>query len=361
MNIIPEEQYWNNTKLAQTLTQYEGLVNSGNYSIKVLPGRSRSKQVDLLFCLMSKEEWLRRWNAVQPEDRRISVNDAPSEEQQQKSSSIRVTSYDLAVLDSIYTLYLNNRFEFTARQLLLTMSGEPGITSSSERKRDIEESIEKMRNLYLIIDCSEEFKRRKESERVIHGYLLNVEKNGNKYRLVNNELSPLYRYANITEQLIKVRSSFLKKPTFHGRELSAEEERIKKLQTTNNVILLKREILRHLMLLASDKNDYNFRVYYYLHMSNNGVDNGLFRRAGIERGTMNDSVWRNKYRSLNETVETILMMLKMKKDENTNLPLFYKYEMVQESSNSSKSEENEKSDRHPAVGFSIILNENQNK
>ena len=128
----PEKEYMNISKVAHYISANTGLVdNETSLRLKTIPKKNVFVDVDL-----HKDEHL-------------------------QLSSPNVTQYDMAVLDAVYTLFVNKQSMFSPEMLLRIMSGNFEQDASPQKIGSITRSINKLRHIDIRIDYTDEARARK--------------------------------------------------------------------------------------------------------------------------------------------------------------------------------------------------------
>ena len=125
-----------------------------------------------------------------------------------------ITSFDLAVMDSIYTVTRTGNMIFTPETIVRALCGNTERNVTEKKVNAVIRSIGKMSNIKIEIDCTDEFIARhkisKGQKAVRKGDLLPLEEtyviSGNHKRIMTGyrltETPLLYRYAEATKQII---------------------------------------------------------------------------------------------------------------------------------------------------------------
>lgn len=162
-----------------------------------------------------------------------------------------LTYADCDVADAIYTLYKKyDRSSFSAGQVLRALSGDERQTLTVQKKREIIQSIEHLRNTSIVIRCEEEMKERekkKEQPQVgpssFQGAFLNVREKDGRYFFEfekGGNPMPLYAYGEVTRQMI----SF-------PRALLCVRDDGRKLRDSAETVFAKRYLIRRLEILRN--------------------------------------------------------------------------------------------------------------
>ena len=91
-------------------------------------------------------------------------------------SSNNITLYDLAVMDSVYTLFKNGCISFTPEMIVRIMCGNLKADVSPQKAGAATKSLRKLAGIRVTLDCTEEFKARnipiKEGEKALYTHNL---------------------------------------------------------------------------------------------------------------------------------------------------------------------------------------------
>lgn len=162
-----------------------------------------------------------------------------------------LSCFDCDVADAIYTLLSKNKQEsFSVRHVLQSLSGDERQTLTEQKKLEITNSIERLRDTIIIIQCEEELRRREIKQKkppsgiqVFQGQFLNVRQENGKYFFEKDgdPPMPLYAYGEKTNQMI----------SFPNRLLHILHAGGRKLSDTEDAICVKRYLIRRLEILRS--------------------------------------------------------------------------------------------------------------
>lgn len=164
-----------------------------------------------------------------------------------------LTVFDMAIADAIYSLKMQGEKKFTARKILKIMSGDEAISVCKERKYQIEERIDRLMENEIYIDCREEA-----NENILpryQGNFINAIKEGNGYKILEDNPFPLYAYAEAKRHIITIPWELLNYQTIEGRE---KNDRI---VNSNENILLKYYLLQQLEIVRNKKNKVNEKIF----------------------------------------------------------------------------------------------------
>lgn len=271
----PEKEYINISKVAHYISANTGLVdNETSLRLKTIPKKNVFVDVDL-----HKDEHL-------------------------QLSSPNVTQYDMAVLDAVYTLFVNKQSMFSPEMLLRIMSGNFEQDASPQKIGSITRSINKLRHIDIRIDYTDEARARKligkNRTAVITSYLLPVDEiesraaNGqtiHAYRLLTEPA--LYVYARNIQQIIDVPTVLL--------------ETHDTLSDTDEVIVLKRYLVKRIEGMKNPKNLlFSTKITYEWYDVKTKSNKGMFAELGYDATEYTESAWRNKKSKLHKFVLKLL-------------------------------------------------------
>ena len=142
-----------------------------------------------------------------------------------KTEENRITYFDMMVADAVYTLMFYGVPTIFPRHVMMLLSGNENITLQAKKKENIEKSIEKMMNLYICINMTDSvnytfeygIKKGGGEIEIIKGWFLPLKKNSGNgqtkkvrgYGYDKGALPPLYRYAEMMEQVFTCRFKLL--------------------------------------------------------------------------------------------------------------------------------------------------------
>lgn len=168
-----------------------------------------------------------------------------------------LTYADCDVADAVYTLFSKyERDSFTIGQVLRILSGDGRQTLTKQKRQEIEESIERLRNTSIEIFCEEEMQEREKKKEhrmslpyLYQGAFLNVRKEDKRYFFEEGKNPmPLYGYGEQTRQMISFPSALLQVRGGGGQ----------KLRDSAETVFVKRYLIRRLEILRKNprkKND----------------------------------------------------------------------------------------------------------
>lgn len=219
-----------------------------------------------------------------------------------------ITHYDMAVLDTIYTIMKHGYTLFTPESVVHIMSGNSRVQITPKRINEVMESISKLQLIRIKVDCTSEFnayqKKRgmeKADSMVYESYLLPVGKaearfdvNGKKviaYRIL--ELPALYRYAEMNGQIAVVPAHL-----FDTLGVFAD---------TEEAILIKRYVIKRVAQIVKKNKLNNNKISFIWFDKSEKEQRGLFPDLGyVPEKT---PAWRKKKARINEVVKGTLDVL----------------------------------------------------
>ena len=228
-----QNENFNISSVAKFITTTGGLVSSENPTeLKVMPSKNIIVTVDL------------------------------EKDKDVKLSSNNVTMYDLAVMDSVYTLYKNNCSSFTPEMISRIMSGNMKGDVKPQKAGAVTRSLKKLALIRITLDCTDEFeargiKLRKGDKALFTDYLLPLRevqvKSANGEVYLNGfslkEMPVLYDYAERIGRIAAVPISLMKVPG---------------MTDTDDAILVKRYVIQRVEELKRARNKVALKeVIYY--------------------------------------------------------------------------------------------------
>ncbi|MCM1497521.1 MAG: hypothetical protein NC124_03550 [Clostridium sp.] len=219
--------------------------------------------------------------------------------------SKNLSYFDMTVADAVYTLHMNKFETISAGQVMRVLSGNPQQSLSRSKKREIEESIEKLRETMLWIDCEKEMLARGTDRSFIDSELyrrfLPCEKTpAGKYRFTGK--MPLYEYMDgVNRQMIAAPVEWLRFPN-RGKDGDGI-----KSDTTENV-LIKWYLIQWLSVMKNPNNQYTGNKIDYWNISYAAPDmyTGMLPQLGEDREACSTSAWNRKVERIHKKVVTIL-------------------------------------------------------
>lgn len=214
-----------------------------------------------------------------------------------------ITQYDLAVMDSVYTLLTHNIIEFTPEMLSRVMSGNINQDVTSHKIKTIEKSLKKLSLIKIDIDCSKEYQARNKIDKtdtaILSSYLLplnkikiyaatkNVKMIG--YKVI--EKPAFYKYAETVGQILTVPISILNTS--------------QRLSDTEEVIIIKRALIKRIEVMKNKKNKMNSNVISYEWYDTKKREyKGFLNYLGFYKE--NYSNWRKKKSNIHNAIVKIL-------------------------------------------------------
>ena len=236
-----QNENFNISSVAKFITTTGGLVSSENPTeLNVMPSKNIIVTVDL------------------------------EKDKDVKLSSNNVTMYDLAVMDSVYTLYKNNCSSFTPEMISRIMSGNMKGDVKPQKAGAVTRSLKKLALIRITLDCTDEFeargiKLRKGDKALFTDYLLPLRevqvKSANGEVYLNGfslkEMPVLYDYAERIGRIAAVPISLMKVPG---------------MTDTDDAILVKRYVIQRVEELKRARNKVALKeVIYYDEELDKGV------------------------------------------------------------------------------------------
>lgn len=241
--------------------------------------------------------------------------------------SNNLSNFDMDVADAIYTMYKEKIVTITPSGVLRVLSGDARQAAKKGYNKElIVESIDKLGNTIIDIECSEQMKRRKEPIEYIGGYpFLNVVKSeqGEKYYIKQygekdkvdkttyyeeKFFMPLYGYMEILKQVIAFPQVLL--------DSSSVSDGMRMNNSIEN-IQIKRYLIRRLEIKRrriKDKKDEELIekiVYYYPSHKKGGGEGGLFSFLNLrETDFAKGGSWKHKRQNVHNKVMQILTIYK---------------------------------------------------
>lgn len=231
MGVKTELIYFNNTKLFKVIRLAGSKTKiAKNIAVNVIPGINTS-------CKL--------WNM-------------------QSDTNISITNLDKLIIEAVGSIWEVSH-TFTINDVVSTMFGNYRQRKfSSTLIKHVEESIDKMSDIDIIIDCSEEFAKRGINIEMTQTKLLRLTKDNKKYTL--KEVPALMTYAKAISQYIT---------------LKADDLRMDKAFTENNA-LINRFLLTRIMQIKNNKNYLTKpEISYCWYDSSSKKNKGLLPYLGI--------------------------------------------------------------------------------
>ena len=227
------------------------------------------------------------------------------------NSTSKITQYDRAVMDAVYTLFIYGAKVFTPEMVGRVMCGDLESDITMNKVERISISIEKLAGIHISLDCTTEMVQRKiiksgEQQRY-EGYLLPVK--GAKVLSGNHRLRgmdayviegnfPLYQYADQVSQIISIPIDVLKA--------------CKTVSNTDETIVLKRYLIQRIEAMKNQRNSMSSKVISYeWYDAKKGEYNGLLHALGYKQDDYKQ--WRIKRNEIHKKVLAILSDLEKEK------------------------------------------------
>lgn len=269
--MIPKKEYLNNSKIANFISSKTDLYLA-EMKLQTIP----QKQVFVTVSLFADETVY--------------------------CSNRNITQYDRAVMDAVYTLVQNGEIKFTPEKIVRIMSGNMQQDASPQKVSAVKTSIRKLSVIRIKIDCSDELQVRriiaKDQEFKLDSYLLPVEiaetKSANHVPMTGYSLlkiPALYEYAELVGEIIAVPLSLL--------------DTSKDLVDTDEVVVMKRYLIRRIEMMKNDKNKIvSRRIVYERYDPKTKTQKGILPELSYDKSDFSN--WREKKRKLNKMITSIL-------------------------------------------------------
>lgn len=211
----------------------------------------------------------------------------------------QITPYDLAVMDSIYTLFVDGLKVLPIEKIIRTLSGNMYQDITYSKRRSVIKSIEKMIRLRITIDCTDEMIAREEewsSDLMREQYLLPLNtikaKDSNEILAYEIEQEPaLYKYAGKIGQIIDVRLDIM--------ELRGS------LSDTDEVVVIKRYLIMRIERMKNKRNKIISRKISYQWWDKNKKEfKGLLADLGYNPAAFSN--WRKKKARIHHIISELL-------------------------------------------------------
>lgn len=235
--------------------------------------------------------------------------------------SQNLSNFDMDVADAIYTLYKEKVTAITPTKVLRGLSGDLKQAAKIGYNKDcIIDSIDKLCETKIEIECSAQMKNRGESIEYLGGYSFLVatkSAKGDKYEIkqytdnekvdkrtyYENFFMPLYGYMEILRQVADFPAILLN--PMNGVHNSIENIQIKRY------LIRRLEIKRYQIDTKSDENLSEKIVYYYPSHRKGGGEEGMFPLLNIsERNYETKDSWKHKRQNVHAKVVAILKRYK---------------------------------------------------
>lgn len=276
----PKKEYLNNSKVANYISTQNDLF-SNTMQLTTMPKKNIFVTVDLTA------------------DENLAL------------SNPNITQYDMAVMDAVYTMLVNGAVAFTPEMVVRIMSGNFDQDVKPQKSGAVTRSLHKLSLIRISIDCTNELRARKKIEKdqtaKLTSYLMplreidiqsaNHQTVMRGYQLIEKPV--LYTYAESIKQIIDVPTELLEITDASGSG---------HLSDTDDVIVIKRAIIRRIEQMKNEKNHMdNDTIRYERYDSTTGTKKGFFAMLGFDESNYkNASQWKKKRSSLNKIVVTIL-------------------------------------------------------
>ncbi len=276
----PKKEYLNNTKVANYISTQQDLFSS-TMQLTTMPKKNIFVTVDLTA------------------DANLAL------------SNPNITQYDMAVMDAVYTMLVNGAAAFTPEMVVRIMSGNFTQDVKPQKSGAVTRSLHKLSLIRISIDCTAELRARKKIDKgqtaKLTSYLMplreiDIRSANHKtvmkgYQLL--EIPVLYSYAETVRQIIDFPTELLEiaDPSGSGH-----------LSDTDDVIVIKRALIRRIELMKNSKNNINNdTIRYERYDPATGAKKGFFSMLGYtEDSYKNPKQWKKKRSTLNRIVTTIL-------------------------------------------------------
>lgn len=266
-----KKEYLNNTKIANFISTHPDLTKN-TLLLKTLAKKNIFVTVDL------------------DADRNVTLTDPD------------ITQYDLAVMDSVYTLYAAGTDTFTPGMVARVMSGNLEQDVTKQKMEAVTAALRKLSRIRITIDCTDELIARgelKEGQTArMTSYLMpvkeaevlsaNLKTYLRGYHLLEKPV--LYEYAEDVRQLISV-------PT----QLLCSDG----VSDTDDIVVMKRALIRRIEAMKSSRNSMRSDIIAYDREDRDtGVRKGLFATLGYDPASYSN--WPKKRSQLHASVLKLL-------------------------------------------------------
>lgn len=268
----PKKEYLNNSKIANYISSNNNLLDK-TLQLTTIPKKNIFVTVDLTT------------------DENLSVTNQ------------NITQYDMAVMDSVYTLLVNGTSSFTPEMIVRIMSGNFEQDVTPQKAGSVTKSLNKLSLIRISIDCTDELRMRKQISNnktaQLTSYLMpireitirsaNHQTEMKGFQLIEKPV--LYTYAENIKQIMSVPTALL--------------ETKNKISNTDDVIIIKRALIKRIEIMKSNKNLINSNIINYeRYDSKTGDTKGFFQTLGFNKN--NYSNWKKKKSKLHNTITSIL-------------------------------------------------------
>ena len=297
----------NNTKVVHEMVMIPSVIGSGEYGIQCLKNKSILTTIDL-------------------------------HDEKNIEFSGEITSKDIDVMDSIYTIFATGAKCFTLDQVVQVYTGDMNVKVTPKMRREVKKSIDKLMTTIVRIDCTEEFQNRRliemDDKMIFNSNILHLKylegskahfvSNGKVsnskviYRFIGEEAPVLFEYAKAVGQIITVPMNLL--------SLDSNTE-----TSTEICRYIYKQI--HYMKYAKEHNDHarSNRIALYRYDANTREYVGLMPYIGIKRedyvavqmdGKEDTHAWRKKKQRVCKIIKNYLEML-VKENEIIGYKVYY--------------------------------------
>lgn len=268
----PKKEYLNNSKIANYISSNNNLLDK-TLQLTTIPKKNIFVTVDLTT------------------DENLSVTNQ------------NITQYDMAVMDSVYTLLVNGTSSFTPEMIVRIMSGNFEQDVTPQKAGSVTKSLNKLSLIRISIDCTDELRMRKQignnKTAQLTSYLMpireitirsaNHQTEMKGFQLIEKPV--LYTYAENIKQIMSVPTALL--------------EAKNKISNTDDVIIIKRALIKRIEIMKSNKNLINSNIINYeRYDSKTGDTKGFLQTLGFNKN--NYSNWKKKKSRLHNTITSIL-------------------------------------------------------
>ena len=282
-----KKEYMNNSKVANFISSNTELLDK-TIQLKTIPKKNVFVTVDLTA------------------DEKVSL------------TNHNITPYDMAVMDSVYTLLANEVTSFSPEMVVRIMSGNFEQKITQHKLDEVNNSMRKLSMIRISIDCTDELVTRKKVKKgsrvALTSYLMPVREikvdSGNNQATMNGyqliEKPVLYIYAESVKQIVSVPTSLL--------EVNGYD--------TDDMMIIKRALIKRIEMMKNDKNNISSNIIIYeRYDKSTGKKTGFFSSLGFAETDYSN--WKKKKNNLHHIIKNILDGFVVEKYING-------YEMVKE-------------------------------
>lgn len=244
--------------------------------------------------------------------------------------SNNLSNFDMDVADAIYTMYKKKKAIITPTGVLRILSGDDTqALKKGYNKKAIIESIEKLRNTTIDIECKQQMENRGETIEYFGGYsFLHVDDYtiGEKYKInyykkkemvdrntyYEEFFMPLYGYMEVLRHAIGFPPNILDVKGY----LEGKNSEVKFTNSIENIqikryLIRRLEIKRRRMNGKIDEKSEEKIVYYYHSHKKDGGEEGMFSQLDIqETNYATKDSWKHKRQNVHNKVIQILEVYK---------------------------------------------------